>query len=67
MHVSCSAGYISLEEFHQTWKLFSAHMNIEISEKNINDLARSIDFNRDGNIDFNEFIEAFRLVRQSPY
>ncbi|KAJ7327225.1 hypothetical protein JRQ81_016984 [Phrynocephalus forsythii] len=61
------SGYISLEEFQQTWKLFSAHMNIEISEKSISDLARSIDFNKDGNIDFNEFIEAFRLVRQAPY
>ncbi|XP_078250606.1 serine/threonine-protein phosphatase with EF-hands 2 [Pogona vitticeps] len=60
------SGYISLEEFQQIWKLFSTHMNIEISEQNINDLARSIDFNRDGNIDFNEFIEAFRLVTQSP-
>ncbi|XP_067324667.1 serine/threonine-protein phosphatase with EF-hands 2 isoform X1 [Anolis sagrei] len=59
------SGLISLEEFHQTWKLFSAHMNIDISDESINDLARSIDFNKDGNIDFNEFIEAFRLVSQS--
>ncbi|XP_007439759.2 serine/threonine-protein phosphatase with EF-hands 2 isoform X2 [Python bivittatus] len=59
-----NSGCISLEEFHQMWKLFSSHMNIYISDENINDLARSIDFNKDGNIDFNEFIEAFRLVRQ---
>ncbi|KAJ6657507.1 hypothetical protein lerEdw1_002442 [Lerista edwardsae] len=59
------SGFISFEEFHQTWKLFSSHMNIEISEKSICDLARSMDFNKDGNIDFNEFLEAFRLVTQS--
>ncbi|KAK9398627.1 serine/threonine-protein phosphatase with EF-hands 2 [Crotalus adamanteus] len=59
----CS-GCISLEEFQQTWKLFSSHMNINISDENIRNLARSIDFNKDGRIDFNEFLEAFRLVRQ---
>ncbi|KAL7982170.1 hypothetical protein Chor_001227 [Crotalus horridus] len=51
-------------EFQQTWKLFSSHMNINISDENIRNLARSIDFNKDGRIDFNEFLEAFRLVRQ---
>uniref|UniRef100_A0A8D0GLP6 Serine/threonine-protein phosphatase with EF-hands n=1 Tax=Sphenodon punctatus TaxID=8508 RepID=A0A8D0GLP6_SPHPU len=59
------SGLISFEEFHQTWKLFSSHMNIELTEGGICDLARSIDFNKDGNIDFNEFLEAFRLVRQA--
>uniref|UniRef100_A0A8C3J0C4 Serine/threonine-protein phosphatase with EF-hands n=1 Tax=Calidris pygmaea TaxID=425635 RepID=A0A8C3J0C4_9CHAR len=55
------SGLISFEEFHQTWKLFSSHMNIELTDDGINDLVRSIDFNKDGNIDFNEFLEAFRL------
>uniref|UniRef100_A0A8B9NGX0 Serine/threonine-protein phosphatase with EF-hands n=1 Tax=Accipiter nisus TaxID=211598 RepID=A0A8B9NGX0_9AVES len=59
------SGLISSEEFHQTWKLFSSHMNIELTDDGINDLVRSIDFNKDGNIDFNEFLEAFRLVKQS--
>ncbi|XP_051475775.1 serine/threonine-protein phosphatase with EF-hands 2 isoform X2 [Apus apus] len=59
------SGLISFEEFHQTWKLFSSHMNIELTDDGINDLVCSIDFNKDGNIDFNEFLEAFRLVRQS--
>ncbi|KAJ7401431.1 Serine/threonine-protein phosphatase with EF-hands 2 [Pitangus sulphuratus] len=58
------SGLISFEEFQQTWKLFSSHMNIELTDDGINDLVRSIDFNKDGNIDFNEFLEAFRLVRQ---
>uniref|UniRef100_A0A663FD10 Serine/threonine-protein phosphatase with EF-hands n=1 Tax=Aquila chrysaetos chrysaetos TaxID=223781 RepID=A0A663FD10_AQUCH len=60
------SGLISFEEFHQTWKLFSSHMNIELTDDGINDLVRSIDFNKDGNIDFNEFLEAFRLVKHSP-
>uniref|UniRef100_A0A8C3TEG1 Serine/threonine-protein phosphatase with EF-hands n=1 Tax=Chelydra serpentina TaxID=8475 RepID=A0A8C3TEG1_CHESE len=59
------SGLISFEEFHQTWKLFSSHMNIELTDDGINDLARSIDFNKDGNIDFNEFLEAFRLLEHS--
>ncbi|XP_010140333.1 PREDICTED: serine/threonine-protein phosphatase with EF-hands 2 [Buceros rhinoceros silvestris] len=59
------SGLISFDEFHQTWKLFSAHMNIELTDDGINDLVRSIDFNKDGNIDFNEFLEAFRLVKQA--
>uniref|UniRef100_A0A8C8RST7 Serine/threonine-protein phosphatase with EF-hands n=1 Tax=Pelusios castaneus TaxID=367368 RepID=A0A8C8RST7_9SAUR len=60
------SGLISFEEFHHTWRLFSSHMNIELTDDGISDLARSIDFNKDGNIDFNEFLEAFRLIEQSP-
>ncbi|XP_057628320.1 serine/threonine-protein phosphatase with EF-hands 2 [Chionomys nivalis] len=59
------SGFISLDEFRQTWKLFSSHMNIDITDDNICDLARSIDFNKDGRIDINEFLEAFRLVEKS--
>ncbi|XP_048338702.1 serine/threonine-protein phosphatase with EF-hands 2 isoform X2 [Sphaerodactylus townsendi] len=56
------SGFLSFDEFHQVWKLFNSHMNLNVSEKSICDLARSIDFNKDGNIDFNEFLEAFRIV-----
>uniref|UniRef100_A0A3Q3FR74 Serine/threonine-protein phosphatase with EF-hands n=1 Tax=Labrus bergylta TaxID=56723 RepID=A0A3Q3FR74_9LABR len=56
------SGLISFEEFRQTWKLLSSHLKTEISDESIADLAKSIDFNKDGSIDINEFMEAFRLV-----
>lgn len=59
------AGLISLEEFRQTWKLLSSHLKMEISDQAISDLAISIDFNKDGSIDINEFMEAFRLVENT--
>nr|XP_023694719.1 serine/threonine-protein phosphatase with EF-hands 2-like [Paramormyrops kingsleyae] len=59
------SGFISFEEFHQTWKLFSSHLNMGISDKAISDMAVSIDFNKDGKIDINEFMEAFRLVHRT--
>ncbi|XP_059214331.1 serine/threonine-protein phosphatase with EF-hands 2-like isoform X2 [Centropristis striata] len=61
------SGLISFEEFHQTWKLLSSHLKTEISDKAIADLAQSIDFNKDGSIDINEFMEAFRLVDLSAH
>ncbi|XP_068190173.1 serine/threonine-protein phosphatase with EF-hands 2-like isoform X2 [Antennarius striatus] len=61
------SGLISFEEFHQTWKLLSSHLQMEITDKAITDLAQSIDFNKDGNIDINEFLEAFRLVDLSAH
>lgn len=61
--LSCS-GLISVEEFRHTWRLFSAHLGVDINDKAIDDLARSIDFNKDGSIDFTEFLEAFRVVHK---
>ncbi|XP_075706901.1 serine/threonine-protein phosphatase with EF-hands 1 [Rhinoderma darwinii] len=58
------SGLISIEEFHQTWKLFSSHLHISIDDSTIDDLAHSIDSNKDGSIDFNEFLEAFRVVHK---
>ncbi|XP_054908547.1 serine/threonine-protein phosphatase with EF-hands 2-like isoform X2 [Poeciliopsis prolifica] len=61
------SGLISFEEFRQTWKLLSSHLKVEISDKAITDLAQSMDFNKDGSIDINEFMEAFRLVDLSTH
>ncbi|XP_040014016.1 serine/threonine-protein phosphatase with EF-hands 2-like [Xiphias gladius] len=61
------SGSISFEEFRQTWKLLCSHLKTEISDEAIADLAQSIDFNKDGSIDINEFMEAFRLVDLSAH
>ncbi|XP_064355468.1 serine/threonine-protein phosphatase with EF-hands 1 isoform X3 [Dromaius novaehollandiae] len=58
------SGLISLDEFHQTWRLFCVHMGIQIDNETIDKLANSIDYNKDGNIDFNEFLEAFHVVHR---
>ncbi|KPP74539.1 serine/threonine-protein phosphatase with EF-hands 1-like [Scleropages formosus] len=58
------SGLISIDEFRQTWKLFSSHLNVDVDDRTIEDLARTIDFNKDGSIDFNEFLEAFRVVHK---
>uniref|UniRef100_A0A8C5M2D7 Serine/threonine-protein phosphatase n=1 Tax=Leptobrachium leishanense TaxID=445787 RepID=A0A8C5M2D7_9ANUR len=58
------SGLISTEEFRQTWKLFSSHLHIDIDDETIDDLAHSIDANKDGSIDFHEFLEAFRVVKR---
>lgn len=57
-------GLISIDEFRQTWKLFSTHLHISLDDSIIDDLAHSIDSNKDGSIDFNEFLEAFRVVHK---
>lgn len=58
------SGLISIEEFRQTWRLFSSHLHVHVDNAAIDDLAHSIDFNKDGSIDFNEFLEAFRVVHK---
>ncbi|XP_053337393.1 serine/threonine-protein phosphatase with EF-hands 2 [Clarias gariepinus] len=57
-----NSGFISFEDFCQTWKLLSAYLTMEISSEAINDLVVSIDMNKDGFIDIDEFMESFRLV-----
>ncbi|KAK3538516.1 hypothetical protein QTP86_006682 [Hemibagrus guttatus] len=57
-----NSGLISFEDFCQTWKLLSAYLKMEISTEAINDLVVSIDMNKDGYIDIDEFMESFRLV-----
>ncbi|KAK9401983.1 serine/threonine-protein phosphatase with EF-hands 1 [Crotalus adamanteus] len=58
------SGLISADEFRQTWKLFNAHVKNDVSDESIDSLVRTMDFNKDGSIDFNEFLEAFHVVHK---
>ncbi|XP_069562626.1 serine/threonine-protein phosphatase with EF-hands 2 [Brachyistius frenatus] len=57
-----NSGFITLEDFRQTWKLLSVYLKMEFTDEVISDLAVTIDSNQDGNIDIDEFMEAFRLT-----
>lgn len=57
-------GLISLEEFRHTWKLFTSHLGIDVTDESLDKLVLSIDYNKDGYIDFNEFLEAFHVVHR---
>lgn len=59
---SLLTGSLSLEEFEDACSILSKHIGTEISKQNVKDMATSMDINKDGLIDFNEFLEAFRLV-----
>ncbi|XP_062939446.1 serine/threonine-protein phosphatase with EF-hands 1 isoform X3 [Cynocephalus volans] len=59
------SGLISMEEFRAMWRLFSLHYNVEhIDDSHVDELASSMDFNKDGSIDFNEFLKAFYVVHK---
>ncbi|NXT18749.1 PPE1 phosphatase, partial [Syrrhaptes paradoxus] len=58
------SGLISLEEFGQTWKLFTSHLGIDVDDEALDKLVLSIDYNKDGYIDFSEFLEAFHVVHR---
>lgn len=51
-----------MEEFEETIKMLIKHQGLKVPERDILDIAHSIDINKDGSIDFNEFLEAFRIV-----
>ncbi|KAM9858578.1 serine/threonine-protein phosphatase with EF-hands 2 [Aulostomus maculatus] len=57
-----NSGFITMEDFRQTWKLLSVYLKMEITDEAISDLAVTIDSNHDGSIDIDEFMEAFRLT-----
>ncbi|KAJ8028500.1 Serine/threonine-protein phosphatase with EF-hands pef-1 [Holothuria leucospilota] len=56
------SGSISHDEFEDACEILSKHVGTEISKESVRDMATSMDINKDGQIDFNEFLEAFRLV-----
>ncbi|XP_046395788.1 serine/threonine-protein phosphatase rdgC [Ischnura elegans] len=72
-----NSGLISMEEFKEAWILLSNHLEAERASApegipmgmapspslhQMLDVARTMDLNKDGLIDLNEFMEAFRLV-----
>ncbi|KAL4693601.1 hypothetical protein H8957_002513 [Semnopithecus entellus] len=58
------SGLISMEEFRDMWKLFSSHYNVLIDDSQVNKLANVMDLNKDGSIDFHEFLKAFYVVHR---
>ncbi|XP_061185232.1 serine/threonine-protein phosphatase with EF-hands 2-like [Saccostrea echinata] len=57
-----NSGQISMEEFNEVIQLLVKQQNVNCPLDQISDIAKSIDLNHDGKIDFNEFLEAFRIV-----
>ncbi|CAF0731861.1 unnamed protein product [Didymodactylos carnosus] len=57
-----SSGCISIEEFTDVCTFLNHHNGSLFNDKQIIDLATSIDLDKNGSIDFNEFLEAFRIV-----
>lgn len=55
-------GYITLDEFSDACALLSQHMPDPIPQEHLLDICRSMDINKDGQVDLNEFLETFRLV-----
>jgi Ca2+-binding EF-hand superfamily protein len=58
------AGFISLPEFEEACTLLNQHTKGYMSHEDILAMAKNMDMNKDGFIDFNEFLEAFRIVDQ---
>lgn len=57
-----NSGHLSMAEFSEACQLLVKHANITLTQNQIRDIATSLDLNKDGMIDFNEFLEAFRIV-----
>ncbi len=51
-----------MQEFTDVCGFLGNHNQSAFDEKQIMDLATSIDLDKNGVIDFNEFLEAFRMV-----
>uniref|UniRef100_A0A3B5LPV2 Serine/threonine-protein phosphatase with EF-hands n=1 Tax=Xiphophorus couchianus TaxID=32473 RepID=A0A3B5LPV2_9TELE len=62
-----NSGFISMEDFRQTWKLLSVYLKMAITDEDICNLAETIDSNHDGSIDIDEFMEAFRLTDKKSH
>uniref|UniRef100_A0A336KR11 Serine/threonine-protein phosphatase n=1 Tax=Culicoides sonorensis TaxID=179676 RepID=A0A336KR11_CULSO len=59
-----NSGYISLDEFDEACKLLRQHFPFETHEQ-LMAMCRMMDINKDGLVDLNEFLEAFRLCEST--
>ncbi|ODM91769.1 Serine/threonine-protein phosphatase rdgC [Orchesella cincta] len=57
-----NSGYISMEEFAEACDLLGKHLSSPIPQQQKLEMAKSMDMNKDGKIDLNEFMETFRIV-----
>ncbi|VDP08963.1 unnamed protein product [Soboliphyme baturini] len=57
-----SSGYITLDEFEDTCLLLNKYSNSQLTKSAIRSIANTMDINKDGSIDLNEFFEAFRMA-----
>lgn len=61
--IDYNKGQISLDEFRDCCRLIRQHdVSSSLSDKSIDEMAQTMDLNKDGYINLNEFLEAFRLV-----
>nr|CDS28269.1 serine:threonine protein phosphatase with [Hymenolepis microstoma] len=58
-------GFVSVDQFKEKCKKLYADKCVAFEDSTINKLAILLDFNSDGIIDFNEFIEGSRLVKEN--
>ncbi|XP_054551798.1 serine/threonine-protein phosphatase with EF-hands 1 isoform X2 [Talpa occidentalis] len=58
------SGLVSIEEFRSMWKLFNSHYSVHIEDSQVDELTERMDLNKDGSIDFNEFLKAFYVVHK---
>ncbi|XP_037071255.1 serine/threonine-protein phosphatase with EF-hands 2-like [Pollicipes pollicipes] len=56
------SGFLSLDEFADACSLLQNYLHQPIPYDEMVNMAKSMDINKDGFIDFNEFLETFRLV-----
>ena len=58
-------GFVTQDEFEEACNVLNKFSNGVISSGSVEDMVKMLDINKDGMIDFNEFLEAFRLVSLS--
>lgn len=51
-----------MEEFAEACDLLGKHLATPIPQQQKLEMAKSMDMNKDGKIDLNEFLETFRIV-----